>query len=199
MVARLPNPERHRSIVDAAIRCFAERGFAGTTTRTLARAAGVSEALVFRHFPDKKALYTAILERKFAVPEPGYFPEEAAARGDDRLVLESIASTLLRRVDADPSFLRLMTFSGLEGNPLPRMFYEGRGSGMFRFLAAYLGRRIKVGAMRTMDPRIAARAFLGMVMQHLNGRHVLRFPERSPGAGKLVRTWVDLFLGGMRR
>ena len=40
---------------------FAQKGFAGTTTKEIARAAGVSEALVFQHFPSKAALYHAIV------------------------------------------------------------------------------------------------------------------------------------------
>ncbi len=42
---------------------FARHGFAGTTTKEIARAAGVSEALVFQHFPSKAALYQEILQQ----------------------------------------------------------------------------------------------------------------------------------------
>ncbi len=62
-VPRLDNEERRRAIVEAAVPLFARRGFAGTTTKEIAEAAGVSEALVFKHFPSKAALYEAILRR----------------------------------------------------------------------------------------------------------------------------------------
>jgi AcrR family transcriptional regulator len=58
---RLHAEERRVAIVEAAKPLFARRGFAGTTTKELARAAGVSEALVFQHFPSKAALYQEIL------------------------------------------------------------------------------------------------------------------------------------------
>ena len=58
---RLDLEERRRAIVAAAMPLFARKGFAGTTTREIARAAGVSEALVFQHFPSKAALYHEIL------------------------------------------------------------------------------------------------------------------------------------------
>ena len=48
-------------IVTAAVPLFARKGFAGTTTKELAEAAGISEALLFRHFPSKKNLYGEIL------------------------------------------------------------------------------------------------------------------------------------------
>jgi AcrR family transcriptional regulator len=61
-----PNPklsgeERRAAIIQAVRRVFAEKGFHGTTTRELAGAAGVSEALLFKHFPNKEALYSAML------------------------------------------------------------------------------------------------------------------------------------------
>lgn len=59
--ARLDGEERRRSIVESAMPLFARRGFAGATTREIARQAGVSEALLFQHFPSKAALYQEIL------------------------------------------------------------------------------------------------------------------------------------------
>ena len=58
---RLQAEERRVAIVEASKPLFARHGFAGTTTKEIARAAGVSEALVFQHFPSKAALYREIL------------------------------------------------------------------------------------------------------------------------------------------
>ncbi len=58
--ARLPAADRRAAIIQAVRGVFAEKGFHGTTTRELARAAGVSEALLFKHFPDKEALFSAM-------------------------------------------------------------------------------------------------------------------------------------------
>lgn len=60
LAARLSKAERRATIVHAVRRVFSEKGFDGTTTRELADAAGVSEALLFKHFPTKQALYTAM-------------------------------------------------------------------------------------------------------------------------------------------
>src|SRR5438128_10962483 len=59
--AKLTGDQRRAAIVAAVRRVFAEKGFHGTTTRELAHAAGVSEALLFKHFPNKEALYAAML------------------------------------------------------------------------------------------------------------------------------------------
>src|SRR6516164_5294703 len=57
---KMSSEDRRAAIVKAVRRVFAEKGFYGTTTRALAEAAGVSEALLFKHFPDKEALFSAM-------------------------------------------------------------------------------------------------------------------------------------------
>jgi AcrR family transcriptional regulator len=57
---RLTGEQRKRAIVEAALPLFAERGFEATTTRELAKAAGISEPLLYKHFPSKEALYSEI-------------------------------------------------------------------------------------------------------------------------------------------
>src|SRR5580704_11214794 len=57
---KLSSEERRAAIIKAVRRVFAEKGFDGTKTRELAEAAGVSEALLFKHFPNKEALYSAM-------------------------------------------------------------------------------------------------------------------------------------------
>jgi AcrR family transcriptional regulator len=58
--SKLSSEERRAAIIQAVQKVFAEKGFDGTTTRELAEAAGVSEALLFKHFPNKEALYSAM-------------------------------------------------------------------------------------------------------------------------------------------
>lgn len=59
--SRLTADERRSAIVAVATEVFAEKGFHGTTTRELAKAAGVSEALLYKHFPSKESLFSAML------------------------------------------------------------------------------------------------------------------------------------------
>src|SRR2546426_11567115 len=57
---KLPASKRREIILQSAHAVFTDNGFNGTTTKELAKAAGVSEALLFRHFPTKGALYSAV-------------------------------------------------------------------------------------------------------------------------------------------
>jgi AcrR family transcriptional regulator len=58
--SKLSSEERRTAIIQAVRQVFADKGFDGTTTRELAEAAGVSEALLFKHFPNKEALFCAM-------------------------------------------------------------------------------------------------------------------------------------------
>lgn len=60
---RLLKADRRASILDAASKVFAEHGREGAKTQRIAAEAGVSEALIFRHFPSKDALYCAVLRK----------------------------------------------------------------------------------------------------------------------------------------
>ena len=60
----MPADDRHRQLLRSAIDCVARNGFGGTKTKDIAAAAGVSEAILFRHFATKEDLYHAILDMK---------------------------------------------------------------------------------------------------------------------------------------
>ena len=59
---RLPAAERRTALIDAALRVFGERSYSGATTAEIARAAGVSEPILYRHFASKRDLYIACLD-----------------------------------------------------------------------------------------------------------------------------------------
>jgi AcrR family transcriptional regulator len=88
--ARLSSEERRAAIIKAVRRAFAEKGFHGTTTRELADAAGVSEALLFKHFPNKEALFSAM--------QLSCCGEQHHARVERLKTLEPSASTLVLMV-----------------------------------------------------------------------------------------------------
>jgi AcrR family transcriptional regulator len=65
-VTRLPAAERRRAILGAALRVFSTGSYAGATTAEIAREAGISEPLLYRHFASKRELYFACLEEAWA-------------------------------------------------------------------------------------------------------------------------------------
>ena len=80
MKTRMRGEERYAAIVRCAIRLFAEKGFRGATTRELASALGVTEPVLYRHFPTKRDLYNAIIEAKRSRPPNASIPCDATRR-----------------------------------------------------------------------------------------------------------------------
>jgi AcrR family transcriptional regulator len=77
--------DTRRRLLHAALRQFAARGYATTTTRELADAAGVNVASISYHFGDKAGLYRAAFFEPMGAPEP-----EIARFDDDRLDAEAM-------------------------------------------------------------------------------------------------------------
>src|SRR2546429_9828476 len=75
---KMSSEERRTAIIRAVRQVFAEKGFDGTTTRELADAAGVSEALLFKHFPNKEALFTAMQQSCCNEQDHGRFERRKA-------------------------------------------------------------------------------------------------------------------------
>lgn len=197
---RMSAGDRREQIIDIAIRLFSQKGFRGTTTKEIALAAGVNEAIIFRHFATKKDLYAAILDRKACGAKAQEFEaeiEETMKQKDDRGVLEVLAFHILESHDRDDSFMRLLLYSALEGHELAEMFYSTLITRYYRELAEYFRHRTALGAFRRVDPMTAVRAFIGMVVYHaqmnrLYGRDLLNINNREA-----ARRFTDLFLGGM--
>jgi len=182
----------------AAIEVFSRKGFRGTTTRDLAYQAGVNEAIIFRHFDNKEALYSAILQHKAG--ENGDVRceeiEKLAAANDDSTFLETIGRTFLERHEKDSSFMRLLLFSALEGHELSEMFVTIMT--VRNPLAKYIERRIDEGAFRPMDPQLAARAFFGMFASFVLWQEVFGLKKTHPhDREEVVRTFVSIFLSGI--
>jgi len=179
--------------------CFAEFGFRGTTVRTLAERVGLSEAALYRYFPSKEALYAAIIDHKIADTDLEALLEPLAERGDDRAFFSRLALEIFDRVESDPTFLRLLTFSALEGHSLARPFFDTRVRRLREFVSEYIARRVAEGDFVAVNPIIASRAFLGMVFDHLNVRRVLGQTEAYPQPlEEVAETFVSIFLRGMQ-
>jgi AcrR family transcriptional regulator len=152
--ARLSADERKQAIVDAVRDVFAEKGFDGSTTRELAKAAGVSEALLYKHFPSKESLYTAMLDACAKGP--------AFAQFNRILALEPSTSTLVLMVyftishyvlqrPGDPykaALNCLLVRSLLDDGALVRLTHKKFASAWITKFEACLKEAVKLGDLR---------------------------------------------------
>lgn len=197
---RLTGSERRSRIIETAMLLFAQRGFRGATTRAIADRAGISEAMLFKHFPTKRQLYRAIIDAKVRGEPLSEAMARAAARRDDAGVLEAVANQIVRRHRRDPALMRLLLYSALEGHELSKAFYRNRVRLVQEFLSDYIKGRIADGAFRKVDPLVVAQAFTGMVVDHCLAREVFRIEEASGSPARSpVPALVSLFLRGVVR
>jgi AcrR family transcriptional regulator len=164
---RFAAADRREQILDVATPLFARQGFQGTTTREIAQHAGVTEALIFRHFPNKDALYWAVIERKISAAAPAeHMRERLNRKGSDLEVLAGVAAQILERRASDQTLSRLLLYSALENHRLSHRFFRTYVAECYEVLAEYIRRRMEEGHFRRLNPLLAARGFLGMVIYH---------------------------------
>jgi TetR/AcrR family transcriptional regulator, transcriptional repressor of aconitase len=141
---RLSGEQRRVAIVKAALPLFARKGFANTTTRELAEAAGVSEALIYKHFPSKESLYSEIQNTGCKDKDHGL--EKLAGAEPSTSTLVHIVYYLVRSiVVGKPGDMiswetkhRMILNSCLEDGEFTRVLYESRFSCCFNKVQACL-------------------------------------------------------------
>ena len=128
--AKMPSADRRTAIISAARRVFVEKGFERTTTRSLAEAAGVSEALLFKHFPNKEALYSAIQMSCFK-EEGANLAERLQSLEPSTAALVFLVRDLVSHILAEPRddegllFFRLVLRSLMDEGEFTRLAIQG--------------------------------------------------------------------------
>ena len=166
---RMTGDERREQILHVAIKLFSQNGFRGTTTKRIAAEAGVSEAMVFRHFATKSELYHAILDYKACEggkATPLVVINEVIKLKDDFEVFYQITLNAFIHHQEDPDFMRLLLYSALEGHELADMFISSNIIPLYEVLSFYISQRQRDGVFRDLNPKMVVRAFVGMMIHH---------------------------------
>jgi AcrR family transcriptional regulator len=169
-VTRMRAPARREQLLDAAKAVVADEGFHGVSIEAVARRAGITRPIVYRHFDDLGALLEALVERE-TVRALGqlreFLPRELG--GDPREALLASLRGYLQAVESDPVTWRLMLVPP-EGAPglLGERIAAGR--------AAVIGQL--AGAIASPDPELTARALSAVADEA--ARLLLSDPARYP-------------------
>lgn len=195
----MKSQDRRAAIVASAIHLFADKGFRGTTTRELAAALSITEPVLYQHFRTKSDLYAAIIETKCRQGAVGAAELLGEIESDDRRFFTALANLILGHYREDPDFVRLLLYSALERHDLSNLFFEQHVLSFYDLVAGYIRRRVRAGAFRQVNPRLAARAFIGMVSYHglvevLYGNRIVKVSQ-----SRLVQEMVTTFLTGIHR
>lgn len=156
MTIRMTSDVRRELILGAAKRCFARNGFAGTTTKSVAAAASISEALLFKHFPSKSALYAEILADECEA-DPALHALLDRAPSTETLVelVRGMIGHFLHVSDGpdlqEAERLRLMAISHLDDGDFARMIYQKIGQLIGSAFVASLKSAVEAGDAKAFN------------------------------------------------
>ncbi len=207
--ARLSADERKQAIVDAVRNVFAEKGFDGTTTRELARAAGVSEALLYKHFPSKESLYTAMLDACAKGPTFAQFNRILALEPSTSTLVLMVYFTISHYVlprPGDPykaALNCLLVRSLLDDGALVRLTHKKFASAWITKFDACLKQAVKLGDLRELPMRRNLRVWF---VHHIAFSLMLHLRPKVPAIDYRVSkdelveqaTWFALLGVGLR-
>lgn len=144
---------RRQLILGAAKRCFARHGYTGTTTKSVAAAAAISEALLFKHFPSKAALYAEILSDECEA-DPAFMELLEREPSTATLVelIRGMVEHFLQIADGpdqeEAQRLRLMATSHLDDGEFARVLYAKIDTLIGAMFVASFERAIAAGDAR---------------------------------------------------
>jgi AcrR family transcriptional regulator len=167
-------PDRHESIMEAALQCFVERGFHGTAIPQIARQAGIAAGTIYHYFESKEALVNALYRTwKTAIGQRVFtaFPQAAPSREQFRVMWHEMVSFAAEHPTAF-AFIELhnhASYLDAESQAIDRnlkdfaraMIQRAQGEGLLKPLQAEVLMELVFGA------------FVGMMRAHWEGRFEL--------------------------
>jgi AcrR family transcriptional regulator len=199
---RMSSEDRRKQLIRVAISLFSKNGFSGTTTKEIARAAGVNEAIVFRLFPTKNKLYSAILDYKAneACAEDwiGELREYTDAN-DDHGLIRTVVKRIVEHHRKDRDFMRLMCYSALEHHDLAQEFRDKHITPLHKFLRDYIIKRQREGAFQGYSPNAVVRAIIALPLYHSMVKWLFEFKSLDISDADAIETFPQLLLDGLRK
>ncbi len=178
--ARLSADKRREQLIGVAVDLFSRKGFKGTTTREIATAAGVTEAIIFRHFATKEQLYKAIIDQKLSSPDAADWIvgfRSAMDQNDDGAVIRQLIIAIIETHKTDPKFERLMLYAALEGNEIALLYMRQVTVSIIDAFRSYFLRRQREGFFSPVGPDLALMAIVGMAQHYALNKYVHKFKD----------------------
>ena len=199
--SRMSGTDRRHQLLEAALEVFSRKGFEGTTTKEVAAAAGVTEAIIFRHFPTKQALYTAVLDYRAEAPEFQDALDRIKAcmeRNEDEEILRILGRTILKSYREDIGFERVLLFAALEGHELGLAHNRQLVAPVYELLRDYFARRQREGAICGLHPGAIIAAIAGMAKNYGTMTQMFGYHTEIESDDEAVESFVHIMMHGIR-
>ncbi|MEW6404365.1 MAG: TetR/AcrR family transcriptional regulator [Chloroflexota bacterium] len=190
--------ETRQRLIQAAAQVFSEKGYAGATTRAIAAAADVNEVTLFRHFGSKKNLLMAVIDRFSALPGLEAALEDQLT-GDYRQDLQCLGNHFMDTMRQRRAVVLMML---CEAERLPEVSeaIAQVPDQQRQLLGKYLRQQMARGAVRELNPEMAAQVFFGMFFAYSISQTLLAgTPISKVSPEVVVAQFVDIFVQGTIR
>jgi AcrR family transcriptional regulator len=191
---------RPGEILNAALACFKERGFAGTRLEDVAAQAGVTKGTIYLYYPNKEELFKAVVQGEL-VPNIDRLEAALAEPGSAAALLERIFSFWAQEIAPSPlSVIPKIVISEAGNFPeLARFFLEAGPRRMLRLVASVLRRGIAQGEFRPVDVDHLVFCVIGPLVLGLLWQHSLGpLDDRPLDVQAVGRAHLDLVLHGLQ-
>ena len=192
--------DRRQQLIETALDVFSRKGFDGATTKEIAIEAGVTEAIIFRHFPTKQALYTAVVQAKRDPAEIEAWMASVKSfieRNDDAGLFREIARAMLCCYRDDPRHERVMLFAALQGHQQTLVEHRRFSLPIMKLLTNYVARRQKEGALKSGPPEAVIASIAGMAAHFAMMTGLFGF-ESGVKDDEMVDAFVNILMDGVR-
>src|ERR1022692_4681539 len=197
---RLPASDRRLQLVETALDFFSRKGFGGTTTKEIAAAAGVTEAIIFRHFPTKQDLYNAVLDHHHNACEMSECMAQwknCMDRNDDEGLVRNIIEKIIEAYRRDLRMHRVLLFAALEGHETGLERNRLISFPIFELLCQYILRRQSEGALREGHPGAVVAAIAGMASHYATMTQMFGFPTNVSDR-QIADSFVAIVMHGIQ-
>ena len=170
------------------------------TAREISAAAGVTEAMIFRHFATKQDFYKAILDYKCAAPSAKDWLAEAQVfmdSDDDAGLFRFIVSKIVAFDRDETKFARLLVHAALEGHELAIMHHNQLAMPIGEKFKAYIARRQQAGAIRGDDPGTVILALAGIAQYYATQKYVYHNGNLPYDDEKVIEGMLQILLNGL--
>lgn len=177
---------------------FAQHGYHGTSTREIARIAGISENTLFRYFEHKEDLFWAALSESLSAMKPRQELLLSIAEGaDPEIVLPQILGQFVDATMRDPEALNLIAAAFIERRWKAEAYCMEHLSPIFDAVRGYVTREIEMGRLRAFDPSMVTVALVTTVLVHcrlsrLVGGGAPPYADSREAVQEYSKFWVSL-------
>jgi AcrR family transcriptional regulator len=187
--------QRRQDILESALKIFAEKGYNGSTTAEIARAAGVAEGTIFRHFSTKKELLNAVLEPK--ILEGLIKLDKEHAENTPTEFFQLFLKNRMELIKENEALIRLMFAEAQYHSEVREALFKGILGQGISIIRPWFEKGVERGDFRALPFLPTMRSFMGMIMFYgLFGNVLLGLsPEKT--IEEAADHMLDLFLHGL--